>query len=180
MGKLIEILIQNGQTIYKAIVEEGISWETQRRKAPGKLAFTVLKDEALNFVEGNPVRFTYNNQKVFYGFVFTKQRSDNDKIKVTCYDQLRYFKNKDTYVYSNITASKLIQMIAKDFNLNATNIEDTKVTLSSVEEDKELFEVTGNALDETLLASSQNYVLYDDFGDLTLKNIAPLLFTWPV
>ncbi|MEG6615396.1 hydrolase [Peptococcaceae bacterium 1198_IL3148] len=167
-----EILIQYGNTIYQPAVEEGVVWEAQRRKAAGKLTFTVLKDAALNFTEGNAVRFTYGGEKVFYGFVFSKQRSNNDEIKVICYDQLRYFKNKDTYVYENKTATQLLRMVANDFRLKLARVADTKIALSASEDNKELFDIVGNALDETTTISGQSYVLYDEFGGLVLENIS--------
>ena len=43
-----------------------------------------------------------NGKTVFYGFVFTKQRDKTNGggvIRCTAYDQIRYLKNKDTYVY---------------------------------------------------------------------------------
>jgi len=168
----IELLIQAGSRIQQCVVEEGVVWETQRRKAPGKLTFTVLKDEALGFQEGNPVSFKYKGNKIFYGFVFTKERDSNEKIKVTAYDQLRYFKNKETYVYSNKTATALLKMIIADFRLSYGSADDTKYRIiSKVEENKELFEVMQNALDETTASTGEIYVLYDLFGGLVLNNI---------
>lgn len=40
-----------------------------------------------------------------------------------------------------------------------------------VEENQTLFDMIQNALDETLMNTKQLYVLYDDAGKLTLKNI---------
>lgn len=47
---------------------EGIEWSTERRSTPGKLTFKVLKDDALNFTEGCPVRLVVDGYKVFFGF----------------------------------------------------------------------------------------------------------------
>ncbi|HBF4545045.1 TPA: C40 family peptidase, partial [Clostridioides difficile] len=90
------------------------------------------------------------------------------------YDQLRYFKNKDTYVYSNKTASELVKMLAKDFNLKYNVIEDTKYKISRIEENKTLFDMILTALDDTLREKKEMYVLYDDFGRITLKNVASM------
>lgn len=153
-------------------VEEGVTWETTRKGVPGKLTFSVVKDEALAFQEGNAVRFMYDGAKIFYGFVFTKKRSGNDLIDVTCYDQLRYFKNKDTYVYKNKTASEFLQMLIADFNLKADKIENTGFKIPSrIEDNKTLFDMVQNALDLTLQTTRKMHVLYDDFGSIVLKNI---------
>ncbi len=154
------------------IVEEGIVWETTRNGVPGKLTFTVVKDEALNFQEGNNVRFTYNGVKIFYGYVFTKKRTSNDLITVTCYDQLRYLKNKDTYKYVNKTASEFLKKIIADFRLKAGDIENTSFKIPSRSEDnKTLFDMIQSALDITLRNTRKLYVLYDNYGSLNLKNI---------
>lgn len=168
------IQIQNGTLIQDIIAVDSITWETQRRKSPGKLTFSVLKDELLNFTEGNAVKLTINGKGIFFGFVVSKERSDNDVIKVTALDQLWYLKYKDTLSYSGRTASELIRTIAADQNLNLGSISNTGVTLSSVEDNKEFFEMINYALDETTFLTGNIFVLYDDFGKITLKNITEL------
>lgn len=169
---MMELLIQNGSTIYQPIVEGDIKWETEWKNNPGKLTFSVVSDGIINFQEGNAVMFKVDGVKVFYGFVFKKERDKDQIIKVTAYDQLRYLKNKDTYVYSNKTAAELIQMIAADFNLQTGTLEDTEFKIpSKVEDNRTLAEMIQNALDLTLQNKNKLYVLYDDFGKLTLKNI---------
>jgi len=167
-----KLLIQNGSNIQQCVVEEGIVLETARRKTAGKLSFTVLKDEALDFQEGNPVIFIYDGQKVFYGFVFTKERSNNEKIKVVAYDALRYFKNKDTYVYTKKTASQILKMLIADFKLKFGLVDDTKYVIpSGAEDNKELFEIVQNALDQTTQATGAMYVLFADHNGINLKNM---------
>lgn len=171
----IEILIQNGETVYEPIIEENVIWETSRKSVPGKFEFKVLKDDAINFHEGNSVRFSCGDTKVFYGFIFSKSRNKDKIITVTCYDQLRYFKNKDTYVYKNKTAGDVVTMIAKDFLLNVGVIEYTDYIIASmVEDNKTLFDIVQNAIDMTLQNKKELYVLYDDFGKICLQNIERL------
>lgn len=167
-----ELFIQHKDTIYEPATLEGIVWSTERQKQPGKLTFKVVKDSKLNFAEGDAVRLKINGEKVFYGFVFKKQRDKEKIISVTCYDQLRYLKNKDTYVYTNKSAADVIKMIAADFNLKTGNIEDTEFKIKSrVEENEELFQMIQNALDMTLQNKKKIYVLYDDFGKIALKSL---------
>lgn len=168
----IQLLIQNGSKIYQPIIKGDIEWETERKSTPGKLTFKVIKDEAINFQEGNLVTLKIDESNVFYGFIFTKSRDKSKVISVTAYDQLRYFKNKDTYVYKNKTASEVIKMLANDFKLNCGTLEDTKFKIPKrIEENVSLFDIIGNALDITLQNKKTMHVLYDDFGKLSLKNI---------
>jgi hypothetical protein len=170
----IELLI-GGNGLQMPLVEEGIQWTTERSGSPSTLKFTVVKDQEISFQEGDPVRMKVDGQNVFYGFVFKKKRNKQHHIEVTAYDQLRYLKNKDTYVYENKTASQVIQMIANDFNLNLGKVEGTSYVIESrVEDNQSLFDIIQNALDLELQNKGELYCLYDDFGSLTLKNIASM------
>lgn len=172
----VELLIQNGSKVYIPVVEEGITWQTERKGSPGELKFNVLKDAAINFTEGNAVRMKVDGKNVFYGFIFSKKRGKEGIISVTAYDQLRYFKNKDTYVYTNKTAGEFIKMLASDFQMQTGTLEDTGYKIPSrVEENEELFEMVKNALDMTLENKKQMYVMFDDFGKITLKNISSMI-----
>lgn len=169
----VELLIQHGKTIQYPVVEEGaqVSWE--RKGSPGKLTFTVVKCAGLNFQEGDPVRLSVDGKPFFFGFIFTKKRTPKQPtIDVTAYDQLRYLKNKDTITEEGLKASDLIKRIGTDFRLNLGTIEDTGYTIETVvEENQTLFDMIQNALDETLTNTKKLFVLYDDAGKLTLKNI---------
>lgn len=169
----IELLIEHNKKLYQPIVEEGIQWTTERAGSPSTLKFTVVKDDVISFQEGSAVRMKVDGKNVFYGFVFTKKRNKQHHIEVTAYDQLRYLKNKDTYVYENKTASQIVQMIANDFNLNLGKIEPTKYVIPSrVEDNQSLFDIIQNALDLEVQNKGELFCLYDDFGSLTLQNIA--------
>ena len=171
----VELLIQNGNNLFQPIVEEGIQWTTERVGSPSILKFTVVKDNVISFQEGDAVRMKVDGKNVFYGFVFTKKRNKNHHIEVTAYDQMRYLKNKDTYVYENKTAAQVIKMIANDFKLNVGKIESTKYVIPSrVEDNQSLLDIIQNALDLELQNKGELFCLYDDFGSLTLKNTASM------
>ena len=168
----VELIIQHGNKIFVPVVEEGITWQTERKNTPGQLDFTVILDSTIEFTEGDAVRLKVDGDPIFYGFIFKKQRDKEPKIKITAYDQLRYLKNKDTYVYENKTAGEVIKMIANDFKLQTGIIENTGFKIASrVESNKSLFDIIQNALDLTLQNQKKMYILYDDFGKITLKSL---------
>ncbi|WP_099205658.1 M23 family metallopeptidase [Scatolibacter rhodanostii] len=147
----VEILIQNGDKIMLPCVKDDITLESHRKGSPAVLKFSCVKDSNLNFQEGNAVSLRVNKANVFYGYIFEKKHSsDMPVIQVTCYDQLRYFKNKDTYIYTNKKYSDLIRMLVGDFHLALGTIEDTGYPMSRAEETT-LFDICGNASDETVL-----------------------------
>ncbi len=173
----IELLIGNetGTKAYLPATREEIVWTTERKGAPGKLAFSVLTDDVLDFSEGSAVKLRVDGDNIFFGFVFKQQRDRGPFISVTAYDQLRYLKNKDTIVYENKTADQFMRMIAADYGLNAGELEYTGYVIKSrVEENSSLFDMIQNALDLTLTNTGDMYVLYDDFGKLTLKHLSSM------
>lgn len=173
----LELMIvdESGTKVYFPAVEEGMEWTTQRRGAAGKLTFKVLQDEALDFSEGSAVRLKADGEGIFFGFVFRRSRDRENIVSVTAYDQIRYLKNKDTRVYENMTASQFIRAAAADFSLRTGDIEGTKYVIPSrVEENTSLLEMIENALDLTLQNTGEMYVLYDDFGKLSLKNLSSM------
>lgn len=173
---MLELRITNNGITYEPIVEGEVKWETERKGSPGKLTFTVIKDEIIDFKEGNPVTLRVDGVDVFYGFVFKKTRDKSHHIKVIAYDQLRYLKNKDTILYErDITAAELLRMIANDYNLALGEVEDTGYMIPKrIEENSTLFDIILAALDLTLTNTKKMYVLYDDFGKLALKSIENL------
>ena len=171
---MIELLIANetGSQVYQPAVEEGIEWTTQRSGTPGKLTFKVLKDDIMNFTEGSAIRLKDGDDKIFYGFIFTQSRQKDQIITITAYDQLRYLQNKDTKIYEGKTATQFIRMLGADYTLNIGTMENTGYVITSrVEENTSLFDMIGNALDLTLANTGKMFVLYDDFGKLTLKSL---------
>ena len=179
---MMELLIESNGQVFIPVVEEGITWQTDRQGTPGSLKFKIPKENTGHFEEGAHVAFRVNGKGSFYGCVFQKKTSGRDEmIDVTAYDQLRYFKNKDTYVYEDMTAGDLIRMLAADFNLQTGGIEDTGYRIAAmVEDNSTLFDIVQNALDLTLQNTMQIYVLFDDYGKLTLKNIANMALNFLV
>ena len=142
----VEIMIQNDK-VYLPVVESGVKLEISRSGSPSKLTFTVLKDEVLNFQEGNPVTLRFNGTPVFAGYVFQKTRSNYHEIQVTAYDQVRYLKNKSTFSYTNKTYSEVLKMLAADFNLTVGTVTDTKYKIASRIEEGTLLDALENASD---------------------------------
>lgn len=169
---MVHLKIINGDTEYIPVVVGEVKWTTERAGTPGKLTFEVVKDNIINFQEGNAVHLYVNEVPIFYGFVFQKKRNKGETISVTAYDQLRYLKNKDSYLFEGKTASQFISMVAEDFLLKTGDIADTQYVIEKgILDNKTLFDMFQELLDTTLTHTKKLYVLYDDFGKLTLKNI---------
>ncbi|MCD8159409.1 MAG: hydrolase [Clostridiales bacterium] len=151
--------------------------------APSCLEFSAARDLPENFFgfyEGDSVGFTVDGTKMFYGYIFTKSRTKEQIITVKAYDQLRYFKNKDTYIYYGQTASSLLRLILDDYRLKAGEIEDSGYVLPDrIESNQSLFDIMLTAVSLTKKATGREYILYDNYGEICFKNkenmVLPLL-----
>lgn len=164
-------MIRNGdELIFPTVIEE-VSWENDWSVSPGKLSFKVLNSEDLTIQEGNPVSFRVDGVNVFYGFIFTLDYG-LDTVGVVAYDQMRYLKNKDSLTFKNKDAAGVIKQIAAQFNLKTGSLAATGYTLPPrMETDTTLADMIKNALDLTLMSVNKKFIIYDDYGALTLRNI---------
>ena len=169
----VKVEIQNGTRGFEPIVQDDIQWVTDRKGSPGKLTLKVLQDEYLDVEEGNSVSLKVDGTSVFYGYIFRIERDKTESVTLTCYDQLRYLKNKDTYNFQNTTANRIAQNICADFNLRTGELEETAYAIPYVIYDnKTLIDMIQDSLDMTLTNTKKMYVLYDDYGKITIKQIS--------
>lgn len=148
------------------------SWKTSRIGKPGSFEYTILQDPKYAINNGDIVRVKKDGKPLFYGYVFTVGRSQEETIKIKAYDQIRYLSASDTYVLKNITAAALVKQIANDFGLKWGNVVDTKYKIPPrVEDSQKLIDIICKAFDYTTINTGSIYNFYDDFGNLTVKNI---------
>ena len=85
----IKLLLQHGTSIYDAtpILEGRVEWFASVMGKAGRLKFRVVRDGIVNFVEGDRVSFYVDSVLRFSGFVMTKERTSEQIISVTAYDQ---------------------------------------------------------------------------------------------
>lgn len=172
----ILLTIQHGNVIFSPPIKDNIVVEWERTGTPGKLTFTTVKVGEMNFYEGDAVTLQYDDKKIFMGYVFTKKRNKDQHIEVTCYDQIRYLKNKYTYVFENKRADQIIKAMCKDYNLTVGTFDNTSYKIPAIaEENKSALDISLSVLEETLLNTGNQFTLYDDFGKLTLKNSANMI-----
>lgn len=140
---------------------------------PGKLEFTVQAKSPLTFEEGATVSVVLDGHNMFKGFVFKRSRDqDTTKIKVTCYDQLRYLKNKDSRVFEDVTSNQIFEQLCKDFVLKYKTVDASSHICAPRSEDAtSLYDMIKHALDDTLAHTRQWFFIRDNFGTLEHLNI---------
>lgn len=174
-GSDIFLLIQGDDRIYKPLITDDIKVSWEMTGSPGKMTFSCVDTENMKISEGNAVSFRYKNKKIFYGYIFILERSsDREEISVTCYDQLRYFKNQDSFVY-NKKYSDLLKYICRKYSLKTGTIEDTGYKIPERIAEGTLFDICSEAFEETILNNGGYYILYDDFGEICLREIKNMI-----
>lgn len=169
------LLIQGDDKIYKPLVCDSVKVTRERTGAPSKMTFTVVDIDGMNISNGCAAAFRYKNKKIFYGYIFSLERnSEREKVDIVCYDQLRYFKNQDSFVY-NKKYSDLLKYLCDKYKLKTGTIEDTGYKIPTRIEDGSLFDICADAKLFTYLSNGKNYVLYDDFGEICLRSSENLL-----
>ena len=170
---MTELLIQNKNTgkiweLSNSVTT--VSWSTERTGTPGTLKFTIIKAGDLSYTEGDVVRFSVDGQLQFYGWVFTKSKNRGGEIETTCYDRLRYLKAVQPYAFYFQTAGDMIRQIAADLEVDVGDIADTGYPIPSfIKEDATCLDLIGEAIQQTLLATGDIYVFYDDGNGLALR-----------
>lgn len=149
---------------------------THIQDEPGKATFDIIKCDNIAFWEGATVSIQLDGYKMFKGFVFTKKRNKNtDIISVTCYDQLRYLKNKDSYVFENMTCDEIFFKICLDFVLDCRVVDKSDYICAPRSNDAtSLYEMIKTALDDTLINTNQMFIIRDDYGVLEHVNVFSL------
>ena len=164
--------IQTREYLYSPQIAGEILLERPRRGAPGKLSFGVLNDDVISFHEGDHVLLSQGEETLFSGFVFSKRRQFGKTITVTAYDQLRYLKNRDIYVYGGLTAAQLVRQMAGDWGIRCGEIQNTGYAIPErIENGRPLLDIIQTALDLTEEQTGERFVLYDEAGELQLRHV---------
>ncbi|WP_194189660.1 XkdQ/YqbQ family protein [Clostridium chrysemydis] len=172
----IEMVIQNTNTgkayeISDLVSDIEIAQELQDN--PGKLSFTLNTQNKKDIVsEGSPVSLKVNNNKVFFGYVFKIGIDQGVELKITAYDQLRYLKYKDTYVFKSMTCNQIFSKICNDYNIKH-EIKHTSSYLlpPKIEDNKNLAEMIQYGFDKTLIDTKEWFFMRDDYGVLKHLNV---------
>lgn len=176
---MLEVLLDNrdGNVWNLSKIISEISWKTERIGKPGSLDLTFIKggiyqDKKFVINPGDVISVKYDNTPVFFGYVFNIETGNGESVKVAAYDQIRYLLNVDTYVFKNITVSEIIRRIAKDFKLKVGKLAETNYKIPKMMEDKQsLLDIIDKAITLTFSNTGRDYVLYDNFGELTLQYV---------
>jgi hypothetical protein len=171
----IELVVQDSVTGAARDISElakDITWSTELSGQPGKLEFSYVPAPNVLINEGSVVRLRVNSTGVFFGYVFTRKKSTNGNIEIVAYDQMRYLKNNNTYIFRDMTASGIFEKICQDFQLQHRVVSASTYVLSDrVYDNKTLFDIIDWGITETMAYTANWYIIRDNFGTLEFVNL---------
>lgn len=174
----IELIIQeiNSGDIYNvSSLCSSIDYETSLFSQPGKLTFNLIQDDKFSISEGSVVSFKVDGKGLFFGYIFKYSVNEDKIIKVIAYDQMRYLKNKDTYIFQNMTSSDIFTKICKDFQLDYSVVDSSSfITSPRINDNKTLFEIIQGSINETLIHTGNWFIMKDNFGKLEFISLNSL------
>lgn len=169
----IRLLMEHNGNIYDAtnILLNGVTWESSILGEAGKLKFSLVRDGITQFTEGDKIQFFVDGLLKFSGWIMTKERTEDQVIQVTAYDQIFYLaKNRGTYVYWDKTATEVVSMIARDYGLQTGQMTNTAWKIPQrIEEGQTLLDMIWTALDLSENATGKEFFFFDNCGRLTIK-----------
>ena len=174
----IKIILQNSENgdLYDiSTIVSNIEIKTYISGQPGTMQFDIIRDVGLVLNEGSRVLYKVNDVGIFYGYIFKLQTDETGKTKVTCYDQLRYLKNKDFYLNKGETLSETFAKVCDKYNLKYQIVDgsDYKAT-PKIFDNKTLYEVLQYSIDENIRNTGKYFIIRDNFGVLELRDITRL------
>mgnify|MGYP000000096999 FL=1 len=147
------------------------TWTTKRTGSPAALELTVLRSETA-WVCGGMVAARRDGETFFQGYVFKVSSGEGEELSITAYDQLRYLKYKESYVFEGQRADQILAQIAADFKLKTGDLPNTGYVIPRLVEDgTSLLDIILKALDLTLVHGGQMFYLWDDCGALRLGEV---------
>lgn len=168
---MYKVLIKINNSIIEPSVKEPVTWTTNWRGAPGTLALSIISP-GYKIPKGTEIQLWDNEDKLFFGYVFETQNKKDKIINITAYDQLRYLKNKDYRLFTDMTATEIIKKIADDTYMKCGSLVDTGFRIASLIKKGTYFDMILSALSMTTTSTRNIYILDDDFGKLRLRNLS--------
>ena len=167
----IVIYSENGVFDITNKVIDKVVIKSEYKYQPTKVKMNILLDEKVYFNEGDNIQIKLEDNNLFSGYIFTKKIINKEILNIVAYDSLRYFITRDTFIYKDKKASQVLKMICNDFGVKTGVIEDTGYTIPyRIEENQTILDIIYTALDLTRSFNNKKYILFDDFGKISLKS----------
>ena len=174
-----QVHLTSGSGMYDISQITGPVEFTDNINKAGVCTFPVMMDGGIIPAEGNGIRVVCEGEIYFVGNIFKTAASQDGQMKVTCYDQLRYLKADETYVFDGKTASDVVRQICGDFGLAMGEIEDTGYNPGKrIFDSKDVLDTISDYIKMTLVAKKRD-LLHKGYCRKNLPEEYPQFYPQP-
>ena len=149
-------------------VLDGLTLTHNKNCAPSVLKCTILSDSRIKINEGDAVLLKEHGNNIFKGYITDIFQNEKGQMNIIAYDQLFYFKYKDTYFYENKSAGDILKKWASYFGLKTENIASGYRVPRRDEWNKPIRDMLKYAIEETYIQTGVLLVLFDKCGYINL------------
>lgn len=163
----IRLLLINGSNTYDVSeLVESVRWNGRKGSAGRSITVSLLDDDGrgnnramINVEDGHHCVFYWKNAELFRGLIMKQEQSRSKKESFTAYDTGIYLaNNKDSFNYSNKTASYIFKDCCKRFNIPYLDIANTVYKIAEMPKSKTTpWDVICDALSQTYKATGVRY-----------------------
>lgn len=159
-----------------------IIYTTERFGRPGRAELNIYNNTKERISHGDIIKLYINEFPLFYGYIFGIEYSSSEKhMCVVAYDQMRYLFNDCSFVFESKSISEVFEAVCSDLNLTSGYCDDTALSLHSgnaplVYRSVPAIDILKDCIDIVLQEEGRLLVLFDDFGKLTIKDIAEMKY----
>jgi len=174
----IELYLQNSESgiVYDiSNLAEQVQVSQSLDGNAGKLTCILQKDpnNTLAVSNGSIISFIVDKVGFFFGYVFKIGTDADANYKITCYDQMRYLKNKDVYTTKNLTASQIFEKICQDYSLRyEVKVPSYYKPEPYIHDNRTLFQIIDRGKQLANINEKAQYFVVDRFGTLTWSEIS--------
>lgn len=154
----------------KDIVSD-IKWTTDLNFSAGELAFDLIQEKnPIIPYTGDIITFKWDKTKIFYGYVWKYTVKKDNTVSVTCYDKMRYLKNKDSIVFQTGTIADRFNNVTHRAGIKhkVVNSQTHKVA-AEVCDGKTYFDMLKSAVKKHLKSTGHMYFLFTNYDTVELR-----------
>lgn len=187
MARMRLDILKNGTGYDMTELVESVTWSGRKGAAARVLSVSMLDDpgyghvrSGINVSNGNQCVFYWDKKELFRGIIVTQKQSESKKMAIEAYDSGIYLSNnKDSFTYSNKTATYIFNDICKRFDIKKGKVADTGYVIPELPKSKTtLFDVMVDALSLTYKATGKRFFPISMQGKLQLLRRSENVRQW--
>ncbi len=185
---MVRFLIVRGTVGYDVTqCFESITWSGRKGAAPRCIKATLLDEERakqkrvlVDCGEGDQCVLYDGKQELFRGIIESHTQGNHKKMTITAYDNLYYLaNNRDSFCYSNQTATQIFQDCMARTGMTAGEVVDTAHVIPELPKAKTTYyDVLLDALSTTYKATGCRYYISSECGKVHLRKRAEHAMQW--